>query len=62
LEQTEDFHKVDCLLLDFKPWALNNSGAFPVPQDQFDYWIAKFCVEEKRLKSVANGFINGKLV
>ena len=51
LNQTPEFHKVQCLMLDFKPWALNNSGHFPVRNDEFDFWISKFCVEEKRLKS-----------
>jgi hypothetical protein len=28
----------------------------------FDYWIAKYCVEEGLLRARTNGFIDGKLV
>ena len=28
----------------------------------FDYWIAKYCVEEGIIRTRTNGFINGKLV
>lgn len=49
-------------MLDLKPWLLNITKEFPVPQDQFYETFVKFAVEEHRLKSRENGFIDDKLV
>jgi hypothetical protein len=62
LLKQEDFLKLNCLYLDFKPWAINNTASFPVEPEKFHHWITKFCVEMHRLKSVENGFIDDRLV
>ena len=52
---------VGCGYRDFVLWTMDRGKSFPMPEEDFNYWVGKFLVEGSMLKDSGMGIIDGKL-